>query len=89
MALEHDAPQMIDAYGVQDVFITGLGSIEQVGGGCLRFVFFSEQHSGDRDERFVVARLVLPMEAVGPAALAALKAIGMKMITDPASCKPN
>lgn len=73
---------MVDAYGVQDIFIGGLGEIEPVGGACLRFVFFSEQHIGEREERIVVARLVVPMEAVGPAALAALKAVGVSIVKD-------
>lgn len=73
---------MIDTFGVQDIFISGLGEIEQVGGSCLRFVFYSRQHIGDRDELIVVARLVLPMEAVGPAALAALKAVGVSIVRD-------
>lgn len=76
------ATPMIDVNGIQDIFISGLGEIEQVGGSCLRFVFYAQQHIGGRDEMIVVARLVLPMEAVGPAAMAALKAVGVSIVRD-------
>lgn len=80
MTIEQDAPEMIDSYGVQDIFISGLGTIEEVGGGCLRFTFHSRQHVGGVEVLVVVAKLVAPMEAVGPAALAALKAVGVSIV---------
>jgi hypothetical protein len=64
MPLGQDAPGMIDTYGVQDIFVSGLGEIEQVGGNCLRFVLYSQQHIGEAEQRIVVARLIVPLEQV-------------------------
>lgn len=82
MSLEEDAPEMIDSYGVQDTFVSGLGTVEDVGGHCLRFTFHSRQHIGGAEVLVVVAKLVAPKEAVGPAALAALKAVGVSIVKD-------
>ena len=47
--------EMLEAFGIPDTFVTGLGSVEDVGGGCWRFTFFTAQ---GRD-RIVAAKLVI------------------------------
>lgn len=54
---------MVDALGVSDIFASGLGDVEDVGGGCVRFTFFAIQHIGDREEKIVVCRLIMPVKA--------------------------
>jgi hypothetical protein len=53
---------------VPDIFVSELYSIEEVGGGCLRFTFYSYQKStifkDRRREKVIVARIVMPMDAV-------------------------
>jgi hypothetical protein len=68
---------MIEAFCVPDTFISGLGTIEEVGGGCFRFTFFACQTVAGREERIVVAKLIAPLEVVPPAVLMAAKAVGM------------
>jgi hypothetical protein len=53
---------------VPDIFVSELYSIEEVGGGCLRFTFYSYQKStifkDRRREKIIVARIVMPIDAV-------------------------
>jgi hypothetical protein len=74
--------RLIDTGGVTDTFVSGLGEVEDLGGGCFRFVFFTRQKVGGRDELIVVARLVAPMEAVPPAVFMAMKAIGLSFVSE-------
>lgn len=79
MPAEQAVP-MIEAFGVSDIFVSGLGEVEDLGGNCYRFVFYSKQHVGGRDEMVVVAKLVAPLEVVPPALIMAAKAIGFTFI---------
>lgn len=47
--------EMLEAFGVPDTFVTGLGSVEDIGGGCWRFTFFSVQGH----DLIVAAKLVI------------------------------
>lgn len=80
MSVSGQKPQMLDAFGVSDIFISGLGEIEHLGGGCYRFTFYTKQHIGDREELVVTARLVVPMEAVPPAVQMTAKAVGFEVV---------
>lgn len=63
-------PPMIEPMPVLDIFGCGLGSIEIVGP-CARFVVYVEQDVPGADfnpQRVVVAKIVLPLDAV-PAAI--------------------
>lgn len=71
--------RMTDPGIVLDTFVSGLGEIEDLGGGCFRFTFFAKHHGCDGDEMLVVAKLIAPMEAIPPALLMAAKAIGLSM----------
>jgi hypothetical protein len=68
---------MISNVPVPDVFVSGLGEVWEIGGGCYRFVFFVNRPGSD--ERAVAARLIAPLEAVPPALLMAAKAVGFSM----------
>ena len=65
---------------VNDIFVTGLGDVEEISSRCYRFTFFARQHVGDHEELIVVAKLVAPLEAVPPALIMAAKAIGFSMV---------
>ena len=71
--------RMTDPGMVLDTFVSGLGEIEGLGGGCFRFTFYAKHHCEGADEMVVVAKLIAPMEAVPPALLMAAKAIGLSM----------
>lgn len=79
MSSEAKVP-MLEAYAVPDIFVSGLGQVESMGGGCFRFSFFARQQIGDREELVLVAKLIAPMEAVPPALTMAAKAVGVEMV---------
>ena len=61
---------LVEPVPIQDVFVSGIGEIEIIGP-CARFILYVDQHPiGDGDiaqERVVVAKIVMPMEAIQPA----------------------
>jgi hypothetical protein len=70
---------------IKDVFVTDLYSIEDVGGGNLRFTFYAWQRStifrDRRREKVIVARIVMPLEAVKTAcAITTMAAAGVQGI---------
>jgi hypothetical protein len=73
------SPQLLQAAAVPDIFCTSLGVVEAVSGGCFRFVLYSRQRVGDTVEMVVVARIILPAEAILPAIVRAGSAIGLAM----------
>jgi hypothetical protein len=79
IAMDCEPHRMSEPVLVQDIFVSGLGEVEDLGGRCFRFTFFSRQHIGDREELVVVAKLVAPIEAVPPALMMAAKAIGFSL----------
>ena len=60
--------EMLEPFGVPDTFTTGLGSVEDIGGGCYRFTFFTKQDAHGHSDRVVVAKLVMSIDAL-PAAI--------------------
>ena len=56
--------EMLEAFGIPDTFVSGLGSVEDIGGGCYRFTFFTAQGS----DLVVAAKLVISSAAL-PAAI--------------------
>jgi hypothetical protein len=64
---------------IPDIFASGLARIEDIGGGNLRFTFYTTQRStlfvDERPEHVIVERLVMPLGAVQQAIQAALIAI--------------
>lgn len=59
-----DKPELLEMFGVPDVFVTGLGDIENIGGGCWRFTLVTKQQIGGRHELVVVAKIIIPAEAL-------------------------
>lgn len=72
---------MIEPVPVMDVFVSGLGEVEDLGGGCFRFTFFAKRHGANGEELIAVAKLVAPCEAVPPALIMAAKAVGYRLAT--------
>ena len=63
-------PALVEPVPIQDVFVSGIAEIEIIGP-CARFILYVDQHPiGDGDagrERVVVAKVVMPVEAIPPA----------------------
>lgn len=81
MSVTNEGARLIEQAHVPDIFVSGLGEVEDLGGGCYRFIFFAKQTIGGREETVVVAKLVAPAHAVPPAILLAAKSIGLSIVT--------
>lgn len=77
--IDSETVRMIEAVPVMDIFVSGLGEVEDLGGGCYRFTFFARQHCEGVEELVTVAKLIAPMEAVPPALFMAARAIGFSL----------
>ena len=53
MTEEKDAPQMADAFGIPEYFVTDVGRIEDAGGGCFR-IFNCIKRAGELIPVFAV-----------------------------------
>lgn len=73
--------RMSEPVPVLDIFVSGLGEVEDLGGGVFRFTFFAKHHGPSGEEQIVVAKLVAPCEAVPPALIMAAKAVGYRLAT--------
>jgi hypothetical protein len=71
--------RLVEPVPVQDIFVSGLGAVEDLGGGVYRFVFFSRQYVEGEEERVTVAKLVGQMDAIPPAIFMAAQAIGFSL----------
>lgn len=67
---------LCEPFAVPDVYISGLGSVEDLGDGNFRFTFFAIK----RGEPEVVASLIAPMRVVPQAICMAAKAIGLNVV---------
>lgn len=78
-----DKPEKVqtdDPFGVTDIFVSGLATVEDIGGGALRFVFFSLQHKPDgAEERIVVAKIIMLTESLPDAVLKSARACGLSV----------
>lgn len=72
----------IDPFGVADTFVSGLAEVEDIGSGCLRFVFYAKHRVGDKEEWIVVAKLIAPKDAVPAAIFMAAKSCGMALVAE-------
>lgn len=79
MDVLEETGRLSDPGMVPDIFVSGLAEIEDVGGGCFRFTFFTKHKDRDGEEMMVAARLIAPMEAVPPALFMAARAIGFSL----------
>jgi hypothetical protein len=71
--------RMNDPAIVADIFVSGLGAVEDLGGGCFRFTFYARHKDQHGEEMIVVAKLIAPMEAIPPAIIMAGRAIGLSV----------
>lgn len=60
--------ELTDVLGIPDTFVSGLGSVEAIGGGNWRFTMFVNQEVAGETVQVVVAKLVMSIDAV-PAAI--------------------
>jgi len=67
---------LIEPIGISDVFVSGLGEVEDLGDGCYRFTFYTRHHTDFGEQRVIVAKLIAHRSAVPPAILMAAKAVG-------------
>lgn len=54
-----DAP-LVEFVGTPEIFVSGVGDIEDIGGGCVRFTFYVME----KGQRIVTAKIVMPISAV-------------------------
>ncbi len=83
---EEPAAAPLVEYGVVgNVYASGLAEIEDIGGGCLRFVcYVNARPAGDPEappERVVVAKIVAPVSAVPDAVMKMIQAVGGIAVT--------
>ena len=81
LTTDSEPHRMTETAPVHDVFVSGLGDVEDLGGGVYRFVFFAKHHGPNGVEETVVAKLIAPCEAVPPALIMAAKAVGYRLAT--------
>lgn len=63
---------LCEPVSITDVFASGLGKIEKIGGGCVRVYFYVMQAPLDGDgpqEKQVVAKIIVPASALPDAIL--------------------
>jgi hypothetical protein len=72
--------RLIDPHQVQDIFISGLGDIEEAGEGCDRFVLYARQLRNGRETNVIVARVVVPTSALPAILYLAARHIGMTLV---------
>lgn len=56
--------ELLELFAVPDTFVSGLGNVEDIGGGCYRFTLFTTQEVHGRKEQVVVAKLIMSAEAL-------------------------
>jgi hypothetical protein len=64
--------------GAPEIFVSGLGEVEAIGGGCYRFTFVTKSHDGAE----VAVKLIAHTDTVPTAALKAIKAVGYCIAKD-------
>lgn len=56
--------ELLETFAVPDVFVSGLGNVENIGGGCYRFTFFTTQDISGSAEMVISARIIMSVEAL-------------------------
>jgi len=73
---------LIEPYPVQDIFCSGMGKVEDIGGGCMRFYLYATQLNDDGVEEYVVvAKLIAPSAAVPDAIKQLIAAATAKVVS--------
>jgi hypothetical protein len=60
----NDMPELMDVLAVPDTFVSGLGTVEPIGGGNWRFTMFVNQEVAGGTVKVVVAKLVMSIDAL-------------------------
>ncbi|WP_336057346.1 hypothetical protein [Nitratireductor sp. CH_MIT9313-5] len=73
--------KMIELTPVQDTYIDGIGSVDQIARGVFRFTFYSIQNDPftGGTQRVVVAKNICALENVVPALVVCADAIGWQL----------
>lgn len=69
--------ELLEPFGVPDVFVSGLANVESIGGGCYRFTFFTTQDISGSPEMIVSARIIMSGEALPEAITMAARMTNM------------
>jgi hypothetical protein len=74
---------LVEPVAVPDIFVSGLGKIEDIGG-CLRFTFYAYEHAdGGADlTRVVKLKLIMAPDAVSAAAAKTIAAMDTAISLD-------
>lgn len=75
---------MIEPVPAPEIFCSGLGGIEDIGGGCLRFYLYVMQQPVETEgppQKVIVAKVIAPASAVPDAVGKMLSAIGHQATT--------
>ena len=75
--------ELSDPHQIADTFATGLAEIEDLGGGCKRYVLYATRMIDGHEVSVVAARIVIPTEMVPAILLMAAKSLGMAVVRPP------
>lgn len=76
MQIDIQPVTLTDPHDVADIFATGLGEVQDAGGGCLRYTLYSQQGG----LFVVVARIVVPAQAIPAILFIAGKSVGLSIV---------
>lgn len=71
---------LVDPHQVPDIFATGLGAIEDVGGGCDRYTLYARQMIDGEETFIIVARVVVPAASLPTILFLAARHIGLTLV---------
>jgi len=72
---------LVELASVQDIYVSGLGAIENVGGSNLRFIMYVNEESDDGTiQKVVVARLIAPISALPDTVMSLVAAMNGKLV---------
>ena len=80
MQIDVHVPSLTDNHVVPDIFATGLGPIEEVGGDCHRYVLYAQQKIAGEDQFVVVARIIVPRQSVPAILYLAARNVGLSLV---------
>lgn len=75
--------ELIEPFGVPDVFVSGVGEVEVLGSN-VRITCYAEQKFAGRTQKVVVARIVIAQDALPVAIAAAIAGADCDIIDLPA-----
>lgn len=73
--------EFMEPVALQDIFCSGLGKIEDIGGGCRRLYWFAMKKRGDEIEKELVAELIVPAAELLDVAMQIFAMLGASVST--------